>query len=201
MSNDIKKDAEARMKKAVESLQHEMSKIRTGRATPSILDHVRVDYYGSMTPLNQVASISVADAWMLNVAPFEKTMMPAIEKAIMNSDLGLNPSPSGNSIRVPMPPLSEERRKDLIRVVRAEAEQGRISIRNIRRDSNQQLKDYVKEKLISEDEERRAGDAIQKLTDKHVAEMDALLVVKEKDLLEIENFNKITSVITPTSGA
>jgi len=185
MSNDIKKDAEARMKKAVESLQHEMSKIRTGRATPSILDHVRVDYYGSMTPLNQVASISVADARMLNVAPFEKTMMPAIEKAIMNSDLGLNPSPSGNSIRVPMPPLSEERRKDLIRVVRAEAEQGRISIRNIRRDSNQQLKDYVKEKLISEDEERRAGDAIQKLTDKHVAEMDALLVVKEKDLLEI----------------
>lgn len=185
MSNDIKQDAEARMHKAVESLRHEMSKIRTGRATPAILDHVRVDYYGSMTPLNQVASISVADARMLNVAPFEKTMMPVIEKAIMNSDLGLNPSPSGNSIRVPMPPLSEERRKDLIRVVRAEAEQGRISVRNIRRDGNQQLKEYVKEKLISEDEERRAGDAIQKLTDKHVAEIDALLVVKEKDLLEI----------------
>jgi|TARA_R110000868_G_scaffold7774_1_gene41075 ribosome recycling factor len=185
MSNDIKKDAEARMKKAVESLQHEMSKIRTGRATPAILDHVRVDYYGSMTPLNQVASISVADSRMLSVVPFEKNMMPVIEKAIMNSDLGLNPSSSGNALRVPMPPLSEERRKDLIRVVRAEAEQGRISIRNIRRDSNQQLKEYVKEKLISEDEERRAGDAIQKLTDKHVAEMDALLVVKEKDLLEI----------------
>ncbi|MDF1684349.1 MAG: ribosome recycling factor [Legionellaceae bacterium] len=185
MSNDIKQDAEARMQKAVESLRHEMSKIRTGRATPSILDHVRVDYYGSMTPLNQVASISVADARMLSVVPFEKTMMPVIEKAIMTSDLGLNPAASGNSIRVPMPPLSEERRKDLIRVVRAEAEQGRISIRNIRRDSNQQLKEYVKEKLISEDEERRAGDAIQKLTDKHVAEMDALLVVKEKDLLEI----------------
>ncbi|MDF1827712.1 MAG: ribosome recycling factor [Legionellaceae bacterium] len=185
MSNDIKQDAEARMHKAVDSLRHEMSKIRTGRATPAILDHVRVDYYGNMTPLNQVANISVADARMLSVAPFEKTMMPAIEKAIMTSDLGLNPSPSGNIIRVPMPPLSEERRKDLIRVVRAEAEQGRVSIRNIRRDSNQQLKEYVKEKLISEDEERRAGDAIQKLTDKHVAEIDALLVVKEKDLLEI----------------
>jgi len=185
MSNDITKDAEARMHRAVESLQHEMSKIRTGRATPAILDHVRVDYYGSMTPLNQVASISVADARMLTVAPFEKNMMPVIEKAIINSDLGLNPSSSGNSIRVPMPPLSEERRKDLIRVVRAEAEQGRISIRNIRRDGNQQLKEYVKEKMISEDEERRASDVIQKLTDKHVAEMDALLVVKEKDLLEI----------------
>jgi ribosome recycling factor len=185
MSNDIKQDAEARMHKAVDSLRHEMSKIRTGRATPAILDHVRVDYYGNMTPLNQVANISVADARMLSVVPFEKTMMPAIEKAIMTSDLGLNPSPSGNMIRVPMPPLSEERRKDLIRVVRAEAEQGRVSIRNIRRDSNQQLKEYVKEKLISEDEERRASDAIQKLTDKHVAEIDALLVVKEKDLLEI----------------
>lgn len=185
MSNDIKQDAETRMHKAVESLRHEMSKIRTGRATPAILDHVRVEYYGNMTPLNQVANISVADARMLSVVPFEKTMMPAIEKAIMTSDLGLNPSPSGNMIRVPMPPLSEERRKDLIRVVRAEAEQGRVAIRNIRRDSNQQLKEYVKEKLISEDEERRAGDVIQKLTDKHVAEIDALLVIKEKDLLEI----------------
>ncbi|NCT56428.1 MAG: ribosome recycling factor [Legionella sp.] len=185
MSNDIKQDAEARMNKAVDSLRHEMSKIRTGRATPAILDHVRVDYYGNMTPLNQVANISVADARMLSVVPFEKSMMPAVEKAIMTSDLGLNPSPSGNMIRVPMPPLSEERRKDLIRVVRAEAEQGRVSIRNIRRDSNQQLKEYVKEKLISEDEERRAGDVIQKLTDKHIAEIDALLVVKEKDLLEI----------------
>jgi len=185
MSNDIKQDAATRMQKAVESLQHEMTKIRTGRASPAILDHVRVDYYGSMTPLNQVASISVADARMLTVVPFEKTMMPVIEKAIMTSDLGLNPSPSGNTIRVPMPPLSEERRKEMIRVVRAEAEQGRISIRNIRRDGNQQLKEYVKEKMISEDEERRAGEAIQKLTDKSVADIDALLVVKEKDLLEI----------------
>lgn len=185
MSNDIKQDAAARMQKAVESLRHEMAKIRTGRATPAILDHVRVDYYGSMTPLNQVASISVADARMLSVVPFEKNMMAVIEKAIMTSDLGLNPSTSGNSIRVPMPPLSEERRKDMIRVVRAEAEQGRISVRNIRRDSNQQLKEYVKEKMISEDEERRANAEIQKLTDKSVADIDALLVVKEKDLLEI----------------
>ena len=185
MSNDIKQDAATRMQKAVESLRHEMTKIRTGRASPAILDHVRVDYYGSMTPLNQVASISVADARMLTVVPFEKAMMPVIEKAIMTSDLGLNPSASGNSIRVPMPPLSEERRKEMIRVVRAEAEQGRISIRNIRRDGNQQLKEYVKEKMISEDEERRASTEIQKLTDKSVAEIDALLVVKEKDLLEI----------------
>ena len=185
MSNDIKQDAESRMQKAVESLRHEMTKIRTGRATPAILDHVRVDYYGSPTPLSQVASISVADARMLMVIPFEKQMMPVIEKAIMTSDLGLNPAPSGNSIRVPMPPLSEERRKEMIRVVRAEAEQGRISVRNIRRDGNQQLKEYVKEKMISEDEERRASDAIQKMTDKHVADIDALLVLKEKDLLEI----------------
>lgn len=185
MSNDIKQDVATRMQKAVESLRHEMAKIRTGRATPAILDHVRVDYYGNMTPLNQVASISVTDARMLSVVPFEKNMMAVIEKAIVTSDLGLNPSTSGNSIRVPMPPLSEERRKEMIRVVRSEAEQGRISIRNIRRDGNQQLKECVKEKMISEDEERRANDAIQKLTDKYVAEIEVLLVVKEKDLLEI----------------
>jgi len=185
MSNDIKQEVATRMQKAVESLQHEMSKIRTGRATPAILDHVRVDYYGNMTPLNQVANISVADARMLAVTPFEKNMMAVIEKAIITSDLGLNPSSSGNSIRVPMPPLSEERRKEMIRVVRAEAEQGRVSIRNIRRDGNQQLKEYVKEKMISEDEERRANDMIQKMTDKYVADIDTLLVAKEKDLLKI----------------
>jgi ribosome recycling factor len=185
MSDDIKQDAEVRMQKAVESLRHEMSKIRTGRASPALLDHVRVDYYGNPTPLNQVANVTVSDARMLSVVPFEKTMMPVIEKAILNSDLGLNPSPSGNMIRVPMPPLSEERRKEMIKVVRAEAEQGRVSIRNVRRDANQQLKDYVKEKLISEDEERRANDAVQKLTDKFIAEMDAFLVNKEKELMEI----------------
>ncbi|MDF1677499.1 MAG: ribosome recycling factor [Legionellaceae bacterium] len=185
MSDDVKRDAEVRMQKAVESLKHEMSKIRTGRASPALLDHVRVDYYGSPTPLNQVASVSVTDARMLSVVPFEKTMMAVIEKAILTSDLGLNPAPSGNTIRVPMPPLSEERRKEMIKIVRAEAEQGRVSIRNIRRDANQQLKEYVKEKLISEDEERRSNDSIQKLTDKFIAQMDAFLVEKEKELMEI----------------
>ncbi len=185
MSDDVKRDAEVRMQKAVESLKHEMSKIRTGRASPALLDHVRVDYYGSPTPLNQVANVSVTDARMLSVVPFEKTMMAAIEKAILTSDLGLNPAPSGNMIRVPMPPLSEERRKEMIKIVRAEAEQGRVSIRNIRRDANQQLKEYVKEKLISEDEERRSNESIQKLTDKFIAVMDAFLVEKEKELMEI----------------
>jgi ribosome recycling factor len=185
MSNDIKQDAENRMQKSVESLRHEMSKIRTGRASPAILDHVRVDYYGNLTPLNQVANVTVTDARMLSVIPFEKTMMPVIEKAILTSGLGLNPAPSGNMIRVPMPPLSEERRKEMIKIVRAEAEQGRISVRNVRRDANQQLKEYVKEKLISEDEEHRANDSVQKLTDKFVAEIDAFLVKKEEELLEI----------------
>ena len=185
MSSDIKQDVEKRMQKSVESLQHEMMKIRTGRANPSLLDHVFVDYYGNPTPLNQVANINVSDARLLVVTPWEKPMMPVIEKAILNSDLGLNPSPSGNTIRVPMPPLSEERRKEMIRVVRGEAEQGRVSVRNVRRDGNQQLKDAVKEKMISEDEERRANDVIQKLTDKYVAAIDALLVDKEKELLEI----------------
>jgi ribosome recycling factor len=185
MSEEIKQDAKVRMAKAVESLKHEMSKIRTGRASPALLDHVRVDYYGNPTPLNQVANINVTDARMLAVVPFEKTMMQVIEKAILTSDLGLNPAPSGNTIRVPMPPLSEERRKEMIKVVRAEAEQGRISVRNIRRDANQQLKEYVKEKLISEDEERRANESVQKLTDQFIAEMDAFLVNKEKELLEI----------------
>lgn len=185
MSSDIKQDVEKRMQKSVESLQHEMMRIRTGRANPSLLDHVFVDYYGNPTPLNQVANINVSDARLLVVTPWEKPMMPVIEKAILNSDLGLNPSPSGNTIRVPMPPLSEERRKEMIRVVRGEAEQGRVSVRNVRRDGNQQLKDAVKEKMISEDEERRANDVIQKLTDKYVAAIDALLVDKEKELLEI----------------
>ncbi|MDX2346008.1 MAG: ribosome recycling factor [Legionella sp.] len=185
MSDDVQKDAETRMQKAVESLKHEMSKIRTGRASPALLDHVRVDYYGTPTQLNQVANITVSDARMLSVIPFEKTMMPVVEKAILNSGLGLNPSPSGNTIRVPMPPLSEERRKEMIKVVRAEAEQGRISVRNVRRDANQQLKEYIKEKLISEDEERRSNERIQKLTDKFIAEMDTFLANKEKELLEI----------------
>lgn len=185
MINDIKQDAEKRMKKTVESLQHEMSKIRTGRANVGLLDHVQVDYYGNMTPLSQVANVTSSDSRTLLVTPWEKSMAAAIEKAILTSDLGLNPSSAGNAIRVPMPPLTEERRKEMIRVVRGEAEQGRVSVRNIRRDANSGLKDLVKDKSISEDDEHRAMDVIQKLTDKYIAEIDAVLAVKEKDLLEI----------------
>ncbi|HVT62591.1 MAG TPA: ribosome recycling factor [Legionellaceae bacterium] len=182
MIDNIKSDAEKKMKKAVEALQHEMSKIRTGRANAGLLDHVQVDYYGNLTPINQLASVTHSDARTLLVTPFDKTMAAAIEKAILTSDLGLNPASSGNAIRVPMPPLTEERRKDLIKVVRAEAEQGRVTIRNIRRDANHQLKEL---KTISEDDERRANDAIQKITDKYSAEIDVVLAQKEKDLMEI----------------
>lgn len=185
MINEIKTDAERRMKKAVESLQHEMTKIRTGRANASFLDHVQVDYYGSMSPLNQLASVNASDARTLLVTPFDKSMVPAIEKAILTSDLGLNPSTMGAAIRVPMPALTEERRKEMIKVVRGEAEQSRVSVRNVRRDANSQLKDLVKEKAISEDDERRANDVIQKLTDKYSAEIDVVLAAKEKDLMVI----------------
>lgn len=182
MIEEIKREAEKKMKKAVESLHHEMGKIRTGRANTSLLDHVQVEYYGNMTPINQVAAINVSDSRTLLVTPFEKTMVATVEKAILNSDLGLNPATAGVAIRVPMPPLTEERRKEMIKVVRAEAEQGRVSVRNIRRDANQKLKS---ESSISEDDERRGGDAIQKLTDKYIAEVDELLAHKEKDLMEI----------------
>ena len=185
MINDIKQDSEKRMMKSIESLKIDMTKIRTGRANAGLLDHVQVDYYGTMTPLTQIANISASDSRTITVTPWEKPMVAAIEKAILTSDLGLNPSTNGNAIRVPMPALTEERRKELIKVVRNEGEQARVSIRNIRRDANSQLKDLVKDKSISEDDERRAGDVIQKLTDKYIAEIDALLVVKEKDLMEI----------------
>lgn len=185
MINDIKQDAEKRMKKTIESLKHEMAKIRTGRANASLLDHVQVDYYGNQTPLTQVANISSSDSRTLLVTPFEKSMVAAIEKAILTADLGLNPATAGTAIRVPMPALTEERRKEMIRIVRGEAEQGRVSVRNVRRDANNQLKDLVKDKAISEDDERRASDIIQKLTDKYIAEVDAVLAVKEKDLMEI----------------
>ncbi len=185
MINDVKKTAESRMKKAVESLQHEMGKVRTGRASAGILDHVQVDYYGNLTPLSQVANVSASDSRTLLVTPWEKNMVAAIEKAILTSGLGLNPATAGSAIRVPMPALTEERRKELIKVVRAEAEQGRVSIRNVRRDANSQLKELVKDKKISEDDERRANDLIQKLTDKHIAEADEVLAAKEKDLMEI----------------
>lgn len=185
MINQIKQDAEKKMIKTVESLRHEMSKIRTGRANASLLDHVQVDYYGNMTPLNQVANITSSDSRTLLVTPWEKSMTAAIEKAILTSDLGLNPATTGNAIRVPMPALTEERRKEMIRIVRTEAEQGRVSIRNIRRDANTHLKDLVKDKSVSEDDERRAGDLVQKITDKYIAEVDAVLAEKEKDLMEI----------------
>lgn len=185
MINDIKQDSEKRMKKSVESLQHEMGKIRTGRANVSFLDHVQVDYYGNATPLNQVASVTSLDSRTLLVTPWEKNMVPAVEKSILNSGLGLNPSTAGNAVRVPMPALTEDRRKEMIKVVRAEAEQGRVTIRTIRRDANNQLKELVKAKDISEDDEHRASDVIQKLTDKYIAEIDVILAAKEKDLLEI----------------
>ena len=183
MINDIKKDAEVRMQKSVESLGADLGKIRTGRANPGLLDHLIVEYYGNPTPLSQVASVSIADSRTLLVTPWEKVLVPVIEKAILNADLGLNPATAGTAIRVPMPPLTEERRKEMIRVVRGEGENARIAIRNIRRDGNNHLKELVKSKDISEDEERRATDIIQKITDKYIAEIDTMLVKKEKDLM------------------
>ena len=173
------------MKKGVESLQHELTKVRTGRANAGLLDHVQVDYYGTITPIHQVASVTTSDSRTLLVTPWEKAMVAAVEKAILTADLGLNPATAGNAIRVPMPPLTEERRKELIKVVRHEGEQARVSIRNVRRDANTQLKELVKSKDISEDDERRAADVIQKLTDKYVADIDSVLTQKEKDLMEI----------------
>jgi ribosome recycling factor len=185
MIDDIKTDATTRMGKSVEALVHELAKVRTGRAHPSLLDHIRVDYYGSEVPLSQVANINTEDARTLTVTPWEKTMVAPIEKAIMTSDLGLNPMSAGTVIRVPMPPLTEERRKDLIRVVRQEAEGAKVAIRNIRRDANHELKDLVKEKVISEDDERRGQEIIQNLTDQHIKKVDEVLDEKEKDLMEI----------------
>ncbi|MCE3044831.1 ribosome recycling factor [Legionella sp. 16cNR16C] len=183
MINDVKNDAEKRMKKSVESLQHELTKIRTGRANASLLDHIQVDYYGNLTPLNQVANVSASDSRTLLVTPWEKSMVAVVEKAILTSDLGLNPATAGSAIRVPMPPLTEERRKELIKVVRGEGEQAKVAIRNVRRDANNQLKELVKEKQISEDDERRAGELIQKITDKYIVEVDHVLSEKEKDLM------------------
>jgi ribosome recycling factor len=185
MINEIKQDSENRMKKTIEALHADMGKIRTGRANVGMLHHVLVDYYGTSMPLNQVANVTTIDPRTLLVTPFEKSMVSAVEKAILTADLGLNPATVGTAIRVPMPPLTEERRKELTKVVRNEAEQAKVSIRNIRRDANNQLKDLVKNKTISEDEERRAGELIQKLTDKYILEVDNLLAEKEKDLMEI----------------
>lgn len=185
MISDIKKSAQERMAKSVEVLGGNLKKIRTGRAHPSILENVTVSYYGNPTPLSQVGNISVLDARTLSISPWEKNLVPEIEKAIMKSDLGLNPSTTGDLIRVPMPALTEETRKGFIKQAKAEAEHARVSVRNVRRDANSELKDLLKTKDISEDEERRAQDEIQKLTDKYVAEVDAALAAKEKDLMEI----------------
>lgn len=185
MIEDIKKDTASRMAKSVENLKQELTKLRTGRAHSSLLDHIRVNYYGSEVPLNQAASVSVADPRTLVVSPWEKNMIPAVEKAILNSDLGLNPATAGTVIRIPLPPLTEERRRDMVKLVRHEGEGARVAIRNIRRDANADLKALLKEKEITEDEERRAQDDIQKLTDKYVAEVDKVLEVKEAELMEI----------------
>ena len=185
MIDEITQDAESRMKKSIESLHTELAKIRTGRAHPSLLDHVTVDYYGSPTPIKQVANVVVEDSRTLAVPPWEKNMVGAIEKAIMTADLGLNPATAGTVIRVPMPALTEERRRDLVRIVKQEAEQGRVAIRNIRRDANSDFKDLLKEKEISEDAERNATEAMQKLTDKYIAQVDEALAAKEKEMMEI----------------
>ena len=185
MINDIKSEAEARMKKSLESLSTHFNKIRTGRAHTSILDGIMVPYYGNDTPLNQVANITVEDARTLGVSPWEKSLVPEIEKAIMKSDLGLNPATSGSLIRIPMPALTEETRKGFIKQARSEAETARVSVRNIRRDALAQLKDLLKEKEISEDEDRRAQDDIQKLTDKYIGLVESRLSEKEADLMEI----------------
>jgi ribosome recycling factor len=185
MIEEIKDDARARMGKSIEALKKELGKIRTGRAHTSLLDHIRVDYYGSEVPLSQVANISVEDSRTLMLTPWEKSMVKLIEKAIMSSDLGLNPNSAGTVIRIPMPALTEERRKDLVRVVRSEAEGARVAIRNIRRDANNDFKELLKEKEISEDDERRAQDDTQKLTNHFVEEVDKLLAAKEAELMEI----------------
>ena len=185
MINEIKKDAQARMGKSVESLGHAFAKIRTGRAHPSILDSVMVNCYGADTPLRQVANVNVEDARPLALSVFDRSLIQAVEKAIMTSDLGLNPATAGTTIRVPMPALTEETRKGYTKQARSEAENARVAVRNIRRDALSQLKDLQKEKEISEDEERRAADDVQKLTDKFIAEVDKALEAKEKDLMAI----------------
>ncbi|CAI8283773.1 MAG: Ribosome-recycling factor [Gammaproteobacteria bacterium] len=185
MINDIKSDAKCRMEKSFDALGHAFAKIRTGRAHPSILDTVRVDYYGSEVPISQVANITIEDARTLVVTPWEKPMVGEVEKAIMKSDLGLNPASAGDVIRVPMPPLTEETRRGYTKQARAEAEQAKVAVRNIRRDALADVKDLLKEKEITEDDDRRAGDDIQKLTDAIVKRIDQLLREKEADLMEV----------------
>jgi ribosome recycling factor len=185
MLNEVRTNAEQRMQKSLDALKNDLGKVRTGRAHTGLLDHVLVEYYGSMVAVNQVANVSLGDARTINVQPYEKNMVGKVEKAIRDSDLGLNPATNGDMIRVPMPMLTEERRKDLIKVVRTEAEDAKIALRNVRRDSNDALKKLMKDKEISEDDERRAQDEIQKLTDRYVIEVDKMLQTKEAELLAV----------------
>lgn len=185
MIADIKKQTDQKMQKSLENLKNDLGKIRTGRAHTGIIDHVTVDYYGSPTPITQVANVTLVDARTIGVQPYEKKMLSAIEKAIRDSDLGLNPSSFGEIVRIPMPALTEERRKDLTKLVRAECENGRVAIRNVRRDAINQLKDLLKSKDISEDDERKATDDIQKMTDKSVAEIDKMMAAKEAEVMAV----------------
>ena len=183
--SEVKQNADQKMKKSIESLQHDLAKVRTGRAHPSLLDQIHVDYYGSPTPLSQVANLTLIDARTIGVQPWEKNMFNPVEKAIRESDLGLNPASMGDIIRVPMPALTEERRKELVKVVKQEAEGAKIAVRNIRRDANEQLKKVLKDKAVTEDEERRAQDDVQKMTDKFVAEIDKMITEKEAEILKV----------------
>ena len=182
---ELKKSTEQRMGKSLEAFKADLSKVRTGRAHTGLLDHVMVDYYGTQTPISQVAKVTLIDARNIGVTPFEKKLTPAVEKAIRDADLGLNPATQGETVRVPMPALTEERRKELIKVVKHEAENARVAIRNVRRDVLQDLKEMLKEKMISEDIERKAHEEVQKLTDKHVADVDAAMHEKEKELMQV----------------
>jgi ribosome recycling factor len=183
--SEIRKSAEQKMQKSVEALKHDLAKVRTGRAHTGLLDHVLVDYYGAMVPIAQVANVGLADARTITVQPWEKKMAPVIEKAIRESDLGLNPATHGDVIRVPMPPLTEERRRELTKVVRHEGENAKVAVRNLRRDAIAHLKELLKKKEVSEDEERRAQDEVQKLTDRFVAEIDKLIAEKEKEIMTV----------------
>jgi ribosome recycling factor len=185
MLEDLKKDARERMTKCVQTFQADLKKLRTGRAHPSLIEHLKVDYYGNETPLNQVANIAVEDGRTLVVSPWEKTMVQAIEKAIHKSDLGLNPMTAGTVIRIPMPALTEDRRRDITKVLRHDAESARVAVRNVRRDVMSAIKDLLKEKLVSQDDEKRAELEVQKLTDKHVADIEQLLAAKEKEVMQV----------------
>lgn len=183
--SEIIKDAKSRMKKSVDAIREEMAKIRTGRASTALLDHLKIDYYGNPTPLNQVATVSVSDARTLAVTPWDKSVVPSVEKAILESDLGLNPSTAGEVIRIPIPPLTEERRVEMTKLVRAEGENGKVAIRNIRRDANHHLKELLKKKEIAEDEEKKALDETQKLTDQYVEQLDKIVADKESEIMEV----------------